>query len=162
MNRVAEGFTLIEVLVVVTIAAVVASLVILRLGTWRSGAEPVDQLERLAALIDYQCEQALFQSKSRGVRLTSEGYDFWQSTGSGWAPLPDDNVARPRAWRGPVDLDLVVEDRAVSLEEEPAAPQLVCQPLGEMTDFNLKLHLDGQTAALVGEPGGQLALENRP
>ncbi|RFF28500.1 MULTISPECIES: prepilin-type N-terminal cleavage/methylation domain-containing protein [unclassified Wenzhouxiangella] len=156
-----SGFTLIEVLVVVTIAAIVASLVILRLGTWRSGAEPVEQLDRLAALIDYQCEQALFQSKPRGVRLTSEGYDFWQSTGSGWAPLPDDEVARPRAWQGSVDLDLVVEDRAVALEAEPDAPQLVCQPLGEMTDFNLELRLAGQTAALTGDPAGQLALENR-
>ncbi|WP_376697371.1 prepilin-type N-terminal cleavage/methylation domain-containing protein [Wenzhouxiangella sp. EGI_FJ10305] len=158
----ADGFTLIEVLVVVTIAAVVASLVILRLGTWRSGTEPAEQIERLAALIDYQCEQALFQSKPRGIRLTSEGYDFWQSTGSGWAPLPDDEVARPRAWQGVVDLDLVVEDRAVALEAEPAAPQLVCQPLGDMTDFTLELRLDRRAAALTGEPGGGLAIEESP
>lgn len=155
----AGGFTLIEVLVVVVIAAIVASLVILRLGDWRSGAEPVEQLERLAALIDYQCEQALFQSKPRGIRLTTEGYDFWQSTSEGWAPLPDDEVARPRAWRGEVELDLVVEERGVAIEEEPAAPQLVCQPLGELTDFDLALRLDGQTASLLGEPGGGLAVE---
>ncbi|WP_376694032.1 prepilin-type N-terminal cleavage/methylation domain-containing protein [Wenzhouxiangella sp. EGI_FJ10409] len=157
-----RGFTLIEVLVVVTIAAIVAALVILRLGAWDSGAEPTRQLERLAALIDYQCEQALFQSKSRGVRLTTEGYDFWQATGSGWAPLPDDQVARPRAWQGPVDLDLVVESRRVALEEDPETPQLTCEPLGEMTDFNLELRLEGRAAVLIGEPGGSLALEAAP
>lgn len=159
LQRFAYGFTLIEVLVVVTIAAILASLVILRLGEWRSGAEPAEQLERLAALIDYQCEQALFQSKPRGIRLTTEGYDFWQSTGAGWAPVPDDEVARPRAWQGEVELDLMVEDRSLAVEEAPAAPQLVCQPLGELTDFDLALRLDGQTASLLGEPGGRLAVE---
>lgn len=158
----AAGFTLIEVLVVVTIAAVLAALVVLRLGTWRSGAEPASQLERLAALIDFQCEQALFQSRPRGLRLTREGYDFWQSTGQGWVPLPDDEIARPREWAGVVDVELIVEDRAVPLETDPAAPQLVCHPLGELTAFNLSLRAAGESAALIGEPGGQLALEREP
>lgn len=159
-DRQLSGFTLIEVLVVVTIAAIVASLVILRLGTWSSGTEPVEQIERLAALIDYQCEQAMFQSRPRGVRLTSEGYDFWQTTGEGWAPVPDDEVARPRAWQGPVDLDLVVEERRVPVEESPPAPQLICQPLGELTAFDLELRLDQRSASLAGEPGGSLAVES--
>lgn len=154
-----RGFTLIEVLVVVTIAAVLASLVVLRLGAWSSGVEPSEQLERLAALVDYQCEQAMFQSSPRGIRLTTEGYDFWQSTAEGWVPVPDDQVARPRAWRGAVDPDLVVEGRSVDLREEPAAPQLVCQPLGELTEFNLALRVNGQRAALAGEPSGRLAVE---
>lgn len=153
------GFTLIEVLVVVTIAAVLASLVVLRLGNWRSGAEPDEQLTRLAALIEYQCEQALFQARPRGIRLTSEGYDFWQSTAPGWVPLPDDEVARPRAWRGEVALDLVVEDRGVPLEREPPAPQLICQPLGELTAFRLEMRAGDLVTALAGEPGGTLALE---
>jgi len=154
-----RGFTLIEVLVVVVIAAILASLMVLRLGAWRSGAEPVEQLERLAALIDFQCEQALFQSKPRGIRLTSEGYDFWQPTGQGWVPVPDDEVSRARAWQGAVVLDLVVEDRAVALDESPSSPQLICQPLGELTAFDLELRSGALTAAIAGEPGGGLAVE---
>lgn len=154
-----RGFTLIEVLVVVVIAAILASLVVLRLGAWRSGAEPLEQLERLAALIDYQCEQALFQAKPRGVRLTSEGYDFWQPAGQGWVPVPDDEVARARAWQGGVDLDLVVEDRRLPLDESPPAPQLVCQPLGELTAFDLELRSGDLAAVLVGATGGGLAVE---
>ncbi len=158
-SRAVRGFTLIEVLVVVTIAAILAALVVLRLGDWRSGAEPVDQLERLAALIDYQCEQAMFQSKPRGIRLTLAGYDFWQSTSQGWAPVPEDPIARPRNWVGEADPDLTVDDRAVALEEEPASPQLVCQPLGELTRFELSLRLESRSASLLGEPGGRLAVE---
>ena len=158
-RRAQAGFTLIEVLVVVAIAAILAALVVLRLGTWSSGAEPERQLEKLAALIDFQCEQALFQSRARGIRLSREGYDFWQATAQGWAPLPGDETSRARAWRGEVDIDLVVEDRSVALEEAPASPQLVCQPLGELTSFNLSIRSGSRAAALIGSPGGQLAVE---
>lgn len=155
------GFTLLEVLVVVTIAAIVTSLVVLRLGAWSSGAEAHRQLERLAALVDYQCEQAIFQARSRGVRFTREGYDFWQSSSDGWAPVPDDRVARARSWQGDPDLDLIVEGRGVALGDEPSAPQVLCQPLGELTAFTLTLTGAGESARLSVRPDGQLALERQ-
>lgn len=155
------GFTLLEVLVVVAIAAIVTSLVVLRIGGWQSGAEAGRQLERLAALVDHQCEQAIFQASPRGVRFTREGYDFWQSSSEGWVPVPDDRVARARSWQGEADLDLHVEGRRVALGDEPSAPQVLCQPLGELTAFTLTLASAGESARLSVGSDGQLALERR-
>jgi len=154
-----EGFTLIEVLVVVAIAGLVASLVVLNLGPWRSPSRPDAQLERLAALIDYQCEQALFQSRPRGIRLTLEGYDFWQASSQGWLDLSQDKVSRPRGWHDDPELELHVDRQRVTIEAEPEAPQLVCQPLGELSAFTLTLRLDSVDATLSGESNGRLALE---
>lgn len=156
------GFTLLEVLVVVAIAAIVASLVVLQLGDWRSPADPERQVERLAALIDHQCEQALFQSRPRGIRFTAEGYDFWQASGQGWVPVPESRVARPRAWHGEPRVDLVVGGHRVALDEAPPAPQLLCQPLGGIESFSLRLRIGRKQAALAGRPVQGLVMEPAP
>lgn len=161
LRRFPGGFTLIEVLVVVAIAAIVTALVVLRLGSWHDPADPATQLQRLAALIEHQCEQSMFQSRPRGVRLDEEGYDFWQATGDGWAPLPDEKLDRRRLWAGEPRLELVLDGHRVPLGDTPQAPQIVCHPLGEMSPFSLDFRLHGRSLALVGEARGRLALEDR-
>lgn len=157
-----RGFTLLEVLVVVAIGAIVAALVVLRLGDLRSPQAPGPQLERLAGLIEAQCQQALFQSRPRGVRITAGGYDFWQAAADGWAALPDDGINRQRQWLGRPDIELVVEGHPVRVEDESDAPQLVCQPVGELSPFTLVMRVAGEQFRLTGEPGGRLAMERRP
>jgi general secretion pathway protein H len=153
-----RGFTLLEVLVVVAIAAIMTSLVMLRLGTWRSADDPGHQLERLAALIDNQCQQAVFQSRPRGVRLTETGFDFWQATSEGWLRLSGDGINRARDWTGEVRPDLLVEGHAARLDGPPEGPQIICQPLGELTPFEFSLNLDHQHFRLSGRGDGQLTL----
>lgn len=156
-----KGFTLIEVLVVVVIGAVLVGLVVLRMGDWRGQADPEKQLEQLAALIEVQCEQAMFQSRSRGIRITGEGYDFWQSGSEGWVILSGDGINRARLWLGDVDLTLEVSGYRAGLSEEPEAPQIWCDPLGELTLFSLGLEGGDLRARLSGEGLGRLAVEQR-
>jgi len=146
MRSAVSGFTLIELLVVVTIGAVLAGLVVLSLGSWPSPDDPERQLARLAALLDVQCEQALFQSRPRGIRITSSGFDFWQAGSAGWTELPASGVNRPRTWNGEVEPGLLLEGRQQALEETVDQPQILCQPLGEVTPFELEL-ATGETRA---------------
>ncbi len=156
-----RGFTLLEVLVVVAIGAVMVGLVVLRMGDWRSDADPERQLQRLAALIEAQCEQAMFQSRPRGIRITGEGYDFWQSASDGWVVLTGDGIDRPRAWQGGVEPTLDVGGHRVRLSDEPDAPQLWCDPLGELSLFILTLEVAGLRAELSGGGLGRLDVEQR-
>lgn len=153
-----QGFTLIELLVVVTIGAVLAGLVVLGLGRWSSPDDPQRQLARMAALLELQCEQALFQSRPRGIRVTPAGFDFWQAGSAGWVELPSSGINRARAWRGDIEPGLVVEGRHQRLEDEIDLPQIRCQPLGEVTPFELELGAGEQRARLTVSGTGQQRL----
>ena len=156
-----SGFTLLEVLVVVAIGAIMVGLVVLRMGDWRSDVDPQRQLERLAALIEAQCEQAMFQSRPRGIRITEQGYDFWQSASDGWVMLTGDGIDRPRDWHGAVEPTLDVSGYRSRLSDEPDAPQLWCDPLGELSLFTLTLEVGGLRADLSGSGLGRLDVEQR-
>lgn len=141
----------------VAIAAVMSALVILRLGQWRAPEGPDVQLERFGALLETQCEQAMFQARPRGLRITSEGYDFWQATADGWVALSQDGLTRPRSWSREVAPNLQLDGHSVGLDEDTQQPQIICQPLGEMTRFELALSSDDRVWRLTGRPRGQLA-----
>ncbi len=176
--RSARGFTLIEVLVVLAIAATLTTLVVLRFGTWQDPDDPQRILERLAARIDHQCEQALFQSRPRGLRLTARGYDVWQGGPDGWQPLPqqgpDQAQSIPRSLEFalelggyPVDLPdpgAGPDSARESGESGSISPQLICQPLGELTPFRLTLtEAQGEPWTLEGDASGRLTLpQDRP
>jgi general secretion pathway protein H len=151
-----RGFTLLEMLVVVVIAAILTALVALRLGDWRSPDDPQHQLERLAALIEAQCQQAVFQSRPRGLRVTDAGYDFWQATSAGWVPLRGDGINRVRDWAGEVSPELLVDGHRLRLDNEPEGPQIICQPLGELTGFEVSLEFDQRRWFLTGRGDGRL------
>lgn len=158
MRPISQGFTLIELLVVVTIGAVLAGLVVIGLGRWPSPDHPERQLARMAALLELQCEQALFQSRPRGIRVTAAGFDFWQAGSAGWVELPASGINRPRAWTGAVEPGLFLEGRRQALEDEIEQPQILCQPLGEVTPFELELSVRDQRARLKVSSGGQQQL----
>jgi len=166
--RPARGFTLIEVLVVIAIAATMTALVVLRLGSLPRPDDPEWVLDRLAARIDHQCEQALFQARPRGLRISELGYEAWQSSAEGWRALPQSGADQAQAFPEglavelelagyPVDLSEV--DTSLTLEVgqvQDVRPQIICHPLGELTPFRLTLSLDRDRWALEGEASGRL------
>lgn len=172
--RLARGFTLIELLVVLAITATLTALVVLRFGTWQDPDDPQRILERIAARISHQCEQALFQSRPRGLRFTVQGYDAWQGGPEGWQPLPQQGPDQAQSIPRSLELALELGGYPVELpdldaslgsgESRPVSPQLICHPLGELTPFRLTLtEAQGEPWTLEGEASGRLVLpQSRP
>lgn len=146
------GFSLIELLVVITIASVLATLVVLSVGGWQSADSPERQLDRFAAQLGQQCEQALLQSRARGMGLSETGFEAWHLTSQGWQTL----AGSARHWPAEVQPRLMVDGFLVNLAAPPPAPQIVCEPLGEMTAFELDFHGPGSGPRLLGHAHGRL------
>jgi general secretion pathway protein H len=148
-----RGYTLLEVLVVVVILGVVSGFIMLSLR----GSTEADRLDeaadRLAALVQLQCEEALLGSRAMRLRLDDSGYRFEVSGRSGWAASGKD-VFRDRSWPVLLTARLIVDGRSAT----PGVGErdlIYCFPTGELTPFELELSTrNGSRASVRATAGG--------
>ena len=132
-----RGFTLLEILVAISIAMVLATLVGLSLRGADRGLQ-VDA-QRLALLLALAREEA--QVRGAPIRFDPDdlGYRFLIRRGTRWEPLLDDRDLRERAWSGPTDLLLRSDDDRERIE---FGRDVVDAP------FELALQQGGETARI--------------
>lgn len=150
------GFSLLEILVVLSILALLTALVVVRAGDGGPQGQIRTELDRVEALLAAQCDRALFQGRSIGLRLTASGLDFWEFSDGGWRALHGDRVLRPRQWPNPLSPRAEVEHRGLNLGRAGSGPQVLCDPLGEMTPFELTLGSDRYSETLTVNRGGRV------
>ncbi len=160
-----NGFTLIEMMVVLIIVGVIASLAMVRLTTDDDAAQARREAERLSALLHLARDEAIVRARSMGLRLAPDGYRFALYDGGRWRDLDDDGVFRAR--RLPDHLRLAVHgvnrgtaDGDPRDGREPP-PQVILTPGGEATPFELSIAgLDGGGAQRIhGGAMGRFTIE---
>lgn len=139
-----RGFTLIEILVVVTIIALVTGGALLALGLIGGQSGSSRDLERLQSLLLDARDRAELENRDYGVRLLADGYEFMAfDAGTGrWLPIAD-RVLGVAHWPTPLELELDVEGRRVLLRREPErdlapVPDFGVDASGEFTAFELR------------------------
>jgi general secretion pathway protein H len=162
-----RGFTLIEILVAITIVAIVLSVTLLSMNLVGNDREVRTEAERLIALLAAARDDSLFQGREFGIEFLRGGYRFveYDPVTDQWAEIPGDDMLR--RWNLPegIELSLVLENKTVVLEAEPAvlqyakgpgaapnpyAPHLLIFSSGEMTPFRLEMRrLSDQHRAVV-------------
>jgi len=166
----ARGMTLIEVLVVVVIASVVATLVTLRLGAFDSTQSPRDQLSEVAQAVDAVCEQALFRAKPQTLTFYAQGL-IWNGA----------NSTELVSWSEQSQPRLVIEGHATTLQKTPEPSMIdlgrdlttaglspsnpiqfhvLCDPLGQRTAFELRMSQGNHSATLMMASDGQWQIES--
>lgn len=120
--RLVSGFTLIEILVVVTIIAIVMSVAMLSLTLVGDDRDSRTEARRLASLLEVALDESIMQGREFGVELVSGGYRFveYDRQTLQWAEIPGDDTLRPRNLPDGVVLELFMEDQRVVLDEEMA------------------------------------------
>lgn len=112
----AGGFTLLELLVVITIIGVLAVGATLGLGSLGASGKADTEAHRLAALIRYANDQALLSGNDVGLHIDKDGYRFLQHVQGGWLPLPDKTL-RDRKLPEVVQLDVQLDGTPLKFPE---------------------------------------------
>jgi general secretion pathway protein H len=146
-----RGFTLLEIVVVVLIIAVLATVAVLRLPDIGGGGRELDEeMRRLTALIELAGEDAILEGRDLGLRIDDDRYAFYAFDHDlqAWQALPEE--LRERLLPEGITLDLVLEGRPVTLEpaeaggeaggaEPSPVPQVLILSSGESTPFQLTM-----------------------
>ncbi len=157
-----RGFTLLEIIVVVTIIAIISSIIMLRAGTIRFHRKVMVFAEQLQSFIQVCQQQAILQPAVIGIIIqptSYQAYYFSNEKQSQWKVLSE----RDSFWQSrliPEDVFLQVSTSA-PMSTTLISPQIVIQSNGNFTPFTIDVGYSGEPARyrIVGSDAGELSLQ---
>lgn len=165
--RLALGFTLLEVLVVMVLIGIISSFAVLTVG--RNPPQLLtEEGQRLAALITLQQQEALLTGEMRSIQFHTSGYAVYRfHSPQGWQPLEMDDYLVRRNLPADMELQLWVEQRRIALavvKSNAHSPQVLLLNSGEMTPFSVifsQAHVTTNTPPyrVTGDALGRLTLD---
>jgi general secretion pathway protein H len=155
-NR-SNGFTLIEILVVIVVIGIISTIVLLGLDNFREDRELQTEAKRIASLIELTSDEATFQGRNFGLRLMQNGYQFFEHdplTGI-WREVFLDDLMRQRQLIQGTKFELFLEKKQILLDTVTAdsapnnnteddltqeyLPHIFILSNGDITPFNLEI-----------------------
>lgn len=145
------GFTLLELLVVVTIVGVFVGAAVLSTGISGDDRDIEREAFRLTSLLDLVREEALMQNRDYGLLFAESGYGFYlyDSLQLAWIEPGADELLSTHDLDDELGLALRIEDRDVNIarnidteETDAPQPQVMILSTGEMTPFEATLYRD--------------------
>lgn len=134
MKHQQQGFTLIEIMVVVVIAAILMGAVTLSFP--RTGDDLLkEEATRFSALVSLLEDEAILQSRDMAIAINDAGYAFYQNKGEVWEKYADRPFVARHLEAG-IPSELYIEGIPVQLEKiDKTKPQIVAYTSGEVTPF---------------------------
>lgn len=143
--RIARGFTMIELLVVILLVGLLVSFAVLSVGGPTPRQTQHEEARRLLARMDLAREEAVMQAGSLGVRFERDGYLFYHFIEGRWDPLGQRGLLEPYELPEAVVIDIEIDGMDVELfgggenaeddnadDEEAVRPQLFFLAGGEI------------------------------
>lgn len=138
MWRRGQGFTLLELLIVLVILGITISFTVLSFGLKNPQDELKEQGQRLAALMQLASEESILLSQELALQFDADGYRFLNLKGDQWLEIKDDQIFRQRILPESISVDLSVEGSDVS-NDEVSVERIYFYSSGEASPFTLTL-----------------------
>lgn len=170
-----NGFSLIEVLVVVVIVGIVMSIAVLSLSLVGGGQDVREEAQRMVTLVEIAQDESMLQGREFGLEFMEGSYRFLELnplTGQ-WGEIFGDDTLRLRQLPEEIELALFIEDRRVLLKRDPAqtaddeerergveafVPHVLIYSSGDITPFELHFvrDIDDNLAAIRADLTGAI------
>ena len=158
MNSHGRGFSLIELLVVISIIGIVMSIALLSIGLLGDDRDLQTEGRRIVALVQVAQDEAAMQGREFGVEFMATAYRFveYDPFLNLWGELIGDDTLRMRQLPEDIEFDLFLEGQRVLLPLDPAsfeepeeanrsdlaencAPHVLIFSSGDTTPFELRI-----------------------
>ncbi len=137
-TKLLQGFTLLELLVVIVIIGIILTFATLSIHQSDAKSQMTEAAQRLAAVLTLASQEAILQGQEMGVYFEQTGYRFYRLESDAWQIQED--IMRPYVFQSCIEAQLEVEGESVVLESTvKKIPQVVLFSSGEMTPFTITL-----------------------
>jgi general secretion pathway protein H len=153
-KRAIEGFTLIEILVVLLILGLTIGFALMAFGDFGESRRLLFSAEQLVNTLELAQQQAILETSTFALRIDHRGYEILK--------LKDENTWIPLSHTGVFKMNHFPKDTLVSLSPiQPAGvPSIIINSFGGLTPFILHLGTTKQAdlVTLIGKANGRLIL----
>jgi general secretion pathway protein H len=171
-----QGFTLLEILVVIVIIGVMVTMVSLSLGVLGADRETEEETRRFWAVLRQAREEAELQAIDVAIFVGTSDYEFlrFDTRRNEWQPIVEDQLYAQRTLPDGLRFRLWLENREIVLkpglpdrskkdESQKFPPQLTVLSSGDVVPFELHIERDSAPALwrLTALADGDLRVEQR-
>jgi general secretion pathway protein H len=161
-SRACQGFTLLEVMVVLVLIGIIFSFAMLSVSRSDLDEAMKRETRRLATLIGLANDEAVIRGQEFAIHFSETGYDFLVLQLEGWRKPQDDRLLKSYQLPKGMHVHIEVEgdppglDKQAKKTEETRTPQVYLLSSGEMTPFSAIFEAEGArvryhlTASMLG------------
>ncbi|MGQ3889532.1 type II secretion system minor pseudopilin GspH [Legionella sp. CNM-1927-20] len=152
-----RGFTLIEILVVILIIGIIASVALFAFGDFGTSRRIKLTAEQFSAYLKLVQQRAILEMVTLGVTVNNEGYETYRYSNNSWQPMPKNSLIFHRFF--PKDTVITLQNQL----KNNTGPTIIVTPSGSMTEFKLIFGTPSQPSiiTLTGKHNGVLTLDNQ-
>jgi len=160
----AQGFTLLEIMIVVVIISILSSFLILSLQDRDKSIQFENEAKRLNHIIALAREEAILNSEILGLRFRKNCYGFMLRKDNEWKAF-NDRIFGPHEIPPEIEFQLLISDviTPLPLDEPPKIPQVTILPSGELSPFelNIKSTIIQSGYTLIGNEFGSIEMSRQ-
>ncbi len=149
-----QGFTLIEILIVLVIIGITIGFALIAFGDFGESRRILFSAEQLVNTLQLAQQKAILETSTLGLRIDNTGYQVLQLTNNAqWKPISDKGVFKLTYF--PKDTRIILK---TSTSTSIGAPAIIITAAGDMTPFTLTFgsKQDNNLALLIGKHNGEL------